>query len=83
MGELVNLEEWKKAKEEEETLEVQKDIELLHEELKVIIGEMDSDMGPYMYHQQWLDQLPTLMSLSHTLDGYVYEYDDGSTDEKG
>lgn len=71
MGELVDLAEWKKKKDEEEVREIQEDIEYLHSELKQMILEMESDAGPYLYTQDWIEALPQLTYISHTLDGYA------------
>ena len=71
MGELVDLAEWKKKKDEEEVREIQEDIEHLHSELKQLISEMESDVGPYFYTEDWIKMLPQLSHISHTLDGYA------------
>ena len=75
MGEVVNFKEWKQKLEDEETRMIQEDIENLHAEQKHMLSEIDSDDGPYMYEQEWLYQLPALLSISSTLDGYInWEY---------
>lgn len=83
MGEVVNFKEWKQNLEDEEARKIQEDIENLHTELKHMLYEMDSDSGPYMYEQEWIDHLPALLSISSTLDGYVnWEYVPVEGDEK-
>jgi|TARA_R110002020_G_scaffold67820_5_gene177918 hypothetical protein len=78
MGDLVDLNEWKKKKEEEEESKIKNDIDMLHAELKHIISEMESEDAPFMYDSEWLSNLPSLISMSMIMDGYA-EYEDTSS----
>ena len=59
MGEVINLAEWKKAKEEVELAE-----------LKAMIADMEEPWAPMVWTEEWLDCLPILHHLTGALDGY-------------
>ena len=71
MGDLVDLAEYKKKKEQEEIEEIQEDIESLYTELKQMIDEMNSPLGKHIYQKEWFECLPSLLVVTGALDTYM------------
>jgi len=81
LAEIIDLQEYREKKEAAEHQEIVDDIRRLQIELRSMTEEMDSDAGPYLYQQEWLDQLPILMYIDTMLDGY-YDIQNDDTSEK-
>tara|TARA_B100000686_G_scaffold299946_1_gene334122 strand:- start:4604 stop:4855 length:252 start_codon:yes stop_codon:yes gene_type:complete len=70
MGELINLQEWKAKKDEEERKQLADDIDRMHADLKEMIGDME-EHGEAMWPTLFLDTLPQLVKIDKALSGYV------------
>ena len=78
MGEIVDLEKYRKKIEEDENEEIHKDISRLKIELDEIISEMESPWADQVYYSEYIAMLPHLSALSTTLDGYSWSRSDDS-----
>jgi len=78
VGEIVDLEKYRKKIEEDENEEIHKDISRLKIELDEIISEMESPWADQVYYSEYIAMLPHLSTLSTTLDGYSWARGDDS-----
>jgi len=79
VGEIVDLEKYRKKIEEAEKEELHEDISKLKAEIDEIISEMKSPWADQVYYSEYIAVLPHLCTLSTTLDGYSWasDYDKG------
>jgi hypothetical protein len=72
VGEIVDLEKYRKKIEEAENKEIHEDISRLKAEIDEIIYDMESPWADQVYYSEYIDMLPHLSTLSTTLDGYSW-----------
>ena len=59
-GEIIDLKKYREVKEEKEREEINADIEQLINEINQMIAEMESDVGPLLWKQEFIDSAPLL-----------------------
>jgi len=68
-GEIIDLQKYREVKEEEEKEEIKKDIDQLIMEINGMIDEMESDVGPLLWRQEFIDSAPLLRQFMKMIAG--------------
>ena len=59
-GEIIDLQKYREVKEEKEIEEIKQDVDQLIMEINGMIDEMESDVGPLLWRQEFIDSAPLL-----------------------
>lgn len=66
-GEIIDLKKYREVKEEKEIEEIKQDVNQLIMEINGMIDEMESDVGPFLWRQEFIDSAPILRKFMNMI----------------
>ena len=66
-GEIIDLQKYREVKEEKEIEEIKQDVDQLIMEINGMIDEMESDVGPLLWRQEFIDSAPILRKFMNMI----------------